>query len=138
MYASGGEVWDATLIHAYVRFNMNRYATQTTSQKPYCRLNVHCRRFYVLQVLHPIGDYSTCVLFTRWGRVGERGFSQQRARLSFVAAGTTSYDYFLQGPFEPTIAISEFKKRFRHRTGMKWENRISAVSAKSCESEKVA
>ena len=91
----------------------------------------------MLQLLHPVGNDSACVLFTRWGRVGERGFSKHRARHPFVAAGTTSYDDFFQGPFEPAVAISEFKKRFRHRTGTKWENRGSTIPAKPCEDQKV-
>lgn len=33
-------------------------------------------RFYVIQLLHPIDNESSCWLYTRWGRVGERGQSQ--------------------------------------------------------------
>lgn len=35
-------------------------------------------RFYVMQVLHPIGNPASCVLYVRWGRVGEKGQSQTK------------------------------------------------------------
>lgn len=38
-------------------------------------------RFYVLQLLHRNGDSSSCTLFTRWGRVGEEGKTQTKARI---------------------------------------------------------
>ena len=137
VYTSGGEDWDATLTHANLRFNSNKCVNPTISREPCCRLNVHCHRFYVLQLLHPVGNDSACVLFTRWGRVGERGSSQHKARQPFLVAGTTPHYDSLQGPFEPTIAISEFKKQFRHRTGIKWENRGSTISANTRESQSV-
>ena len=35
-------------------------------------------KFYALQLLHPQNDSANYVLFTRWGRVGEQGSSQQK------------------------------------------------------------
>ena len=137
VYASGGVDWDATLTCADLRHNSNKYVTTTTSRKPCCRLNVHCRRFYVLQLLHPVGNDSACVLFMRWGRVGERGLSQHTVRRPFVVAGAASHGDSLQGLLEPTFAISDFKRRFRYRTGTKWENRGSTVSVKPREIQRV-
>jgi poly [ADP-ribose] polymerase len=35
-------------------------------------------KFYVLQLLHPKDDPANSILFTRWGRVGEQGASQEK------------------------------------------------------------
>ena len=43
-------------------------------------LIVDIRRFYVIQVLHPVGNDNNCTLFTRWGRVGENGQQQKKVR----------------------------------------------------------
>jgi len=137
VYAGGGEVWDATLNQTNLSKNANKYVSLKPSRRPCRWLNAHCRRFYVLQLLHPIGNSSACVLFTRWGRVGETGISQLKVRHSFVVVGTTSYDDSLQGPFAATIAISEFKKQFKSKTATKWEDRGTMVSAKSGESRRV-
>ncbi|KAF9652042.1 PARP-domain-containing protein [Thelephora ganbajun] len=93
VYAGNGEVWDATLNQTDLSKNANK--------------------FYVLQLLHPIGNDFSCVLFTRWGRVGEIGSSQRK------------------GPFPATTAISEFKKQFKSKTATNWEVRRSMTSAKS-------
>ena len=87
-------------------------------------------RFYVLQVLHPIGNDSTCLLFTRWGRVGEAGASQRKVGYPFIVTETASYNY-LQGPFSAPIAVSEFKKQFKSKTATNWESRRSMTSVKS-------
>ena len=138
MYASDGEVWDATLNQTDLSKNANKYVTLSFLRKPHRQLNAHCLRFYVLQLLHPIGNSSTCVLLTRWGRVGETGASQRKVRHLFAVTGTASYDDHLQGPFAATIAISEFKKQFKSKTATNWENRGAMVSAKSGKSRRVS
>ncbi len=54
-------VWDAMLNQTEIGKNANKY--------------------YVLQLLHPLGNTNECYLFTRWGRVGERGSSQLKVCL---------------------------------------------------------
>lgn len=44
-----------------------------------------CSRFYVLQLLHPIGNNSQSLLYTHWGRVGEDGQSQRKVVYTFVS-----------------------------------------------------
>jgi len=131
VYASDGEVWDATLNQTDLSKNANKYVTLRPARKPRRQLNAHCRRFYVLQLLHPIGNNSACVLLTRWGRVGETGASQRKVRQPFAVTGTTPYNDSLQGPFAATIAISEFRKQFKSKTATNWEDRRAMVSAKS-------
>lgn len=46
-------------------------------EKHHCKLRRR-DRFYVLQLLHPIGNASNCLLFLRWGRTGENGASQTK------------------------------------------------------------
>ena len=41
-------------------------------------MNVVLPRFYVLQLLHPVGNDSQVTLFTCWGRVGESGQNQKK------------------------------------------------------------
>ena len=53
-------VWDAMLNQTDLEKNANKY--------------------YVLQVLHPIGNENQCFLYTRWGRVGESGTSLTKVR----------------------------------------------------------
>ncbi|KAF8610399.1 PARP-domain-containing protein [Ceratobasidium sp. AG-I] len=69
-------------------------------------------KFYALQLLHPLNDSANCVLFTRWGRVGEQGSSQQK------------------GPFPAKQAIAEFKKQFKAKTAAAWESRKTMVPKK--------
>ena len=130
VYTTDGEVWDATLNQTDLSKNANKYVTLMSSCEPCGRLNVRCRRFYVLQLLHPIGNNSACVLLTRWGRVGEIGSSQRKVRHLFAAAGTFFY-VDSQGPFAATTAISEFKKQFKSKTATNWEDRRSMIAAKS-------
>lgn len=85
----------------------------------------------MLQLLHPIGNDSSCVLFTRWGRVGEAGASQRKVGCFFAVTKAAPYDASIQGPFLATTAISEFKKQFKSKTATNWESRRSMVSAKS-------
>ncbi|KAI0770930.1 poly polymerase catalytic domain-containing protein [Trametes elegans] len=75
-------------------------------------LGKNANKFYVLQLLHPIGNNSQCVLFTRWGRVGENGQSQKK------------------GPWPPAIAVNEFKKQFKAKAGVEWERRVGMAPKK--------
>ncbi len=91
----------------------------------------HCYRFYLLQLLHPIGNNASCILHTRWGRVGENGQSQQKVCtlqagmcVGFVA------DSVLQGPWPAATAVNEFKKQFKAKAGVSWEQRVGMVPAK--------
>ncbi|QRW00536.1 poly(ADP)-ribose polymerase PARP protein [Ceratobasidium sp. AG-Ba] len=74
--------------------------------------NNNNNKFYVLQLLHPQSDSANCLLFTRWGRVGETGASQQK------------------GPFPVKQAITEFKKQFKSKTGANWDDRKNMVPKK--------
>ncbi|EUC67320.1 poly(ADP)-ribose polymerase PARP protein, putative [Rhizoctonia solani AG-3 Rhs1AP] len=69
-------------------------------------------KFYVLQLLHPKSDPANIILFTRWGRVGEKGASQEK------------------GPFPAKQAIQEFKKQFKGKAGANWEDRKTMVPKK--------
>ncbi|CEL52142.1 poly [Rhizoctonia solani AG-1 IB] len=69
-------------------------------------------KFYVLQLLHPKADATNIVLFTRWGRVGEQGASQEK------------------GPFPAKQAIQEFKKQFKSKCAANWEDRKTMVAKK--------
>ncbi|KAH7104705.1 PARP-domain-containing protein, partial [Auriculariales sp. MPI-PUGE-AT-0066] len=91
VYSGGGEVWDAML-------------NQTDPIK-------NANKFYVIQVLHNIGNDASCILFTRWGRVGEDGQSQTK------------------GSFPPSVAIEEFKKQFKSKTSINWEQRRTSTSS---------
>ncbi|KAI0668738.1 poly polymerase catalytic domain-containing protein [Trametes maxima] len=75
-------------------------------------LGKNANKFYVLQLLHPIGNSGNCVLFTRWGRVGENGQSQKK------------------GPWPPGVAVSEFKKQFKAKAGVDWEARVGMAPKK--------
>ncbi len=62
-------------------------------------------KFYRIQVLRqPDGRYQT---WTRWGRVGEGGQS--------AGLGVTSLD----------VALKQFNKKFKDKSGLSWENRGS-------------
>lgn len=130
VYASDGEVWDATLNQTNLSKNANKYVSLISLWEPLSQPNPHHHRFYVLQLLHPIGNNTSCVLFTRWGRVGETGSSQRKVRYFFSVTTTASYGS-LQGPFAAMIAISEFKKQFKSKTATNWEDRRLMLSAKS-------
>lgn len=69
-------VWDAMLNQTDLGKNANKCATPVLKGHSY-PLTV-CYRFYLLQLLHPIGNNASCILHTRWGRVGENGQSQQK------------------------------------------------------------
>ncbi|KAF9229724.1 PARP-domain-containing protein [Gyrodon lividus] len=92
VYSDGTTVWDAMLNQTELGSNKNK--------------------FYVIQLLHPIGNDAACMLYTRWGRVGENGQSQQK------------------GPWPSSTAVNEFKKQFRSKTGVAWENRHGMTAAK--------
>jgi poly [ADP-ribose] polymerase len=74
--------------------------------------NLPLHRFYVIQILHPIGNDGSCTLFTRWGRVGENGQQQKK------------------GPFPTSVAIAEFKKQFKAKAATDWENRVGMTAKK--------
>ncbi|PFH54702.1 hypothetical protein AMATHDRAFT_52452 [Amanita thiersii Skay4041] len=94
VYSSAEGVWDAMLNQTVVSANQNK------------------NKFYVIQLLHPVGNNSSCVLYTRWGRVGEGGQNQ------------------VKGPFTSQIAVTEFKKQFRSKTGVAWEQRVGMTARK--------
>ncbi|KAG5642504.1 hypothetical protein DXG03_002701 [Asterophora parasitica] len=94
VYANGGDIWDAML-------NQTDLSGSTNSNK-----------FYVLQLLHPIGSNAQCFLYTRWGRVGEDGKNQ------------------LKGPWPASTAIGEFKKQFKAKAAVNWEDRVGMVPKK--------
>ncbi|KAK7688213.1 hypothetical protein QCA50_008583 [Cerrena zonata] len=85
VYTNEEGIWDAMLGRTDVGKNANR--------------------FYVIQLLHPIEDDSSCILYHRWGRVGENGQTQKK------------------GPFPSSEAISAFRKHFKTKTGSDWTNR---------------
>ncbi|KIO19815.1 hypothetical protein M407DRAFT_222126 [Tulasnella calospora MUT 4182] len=87
--ANNGEVYDAMLHQTDVGKNSNK--------------------FYVIQLLHPIGNNGQCTLFTRWGRTGENGQTQKK------------------GPFSLDTAIGEFEKQFKSKTVATWANRKNMV-----------
>ncbi|KAG1769586.1 poly polymerase catalytic domain-containing protein [Suillus occidentalis] len=92
VYSNAENVWDAMLNQTEVGSNKNK--------------------FYVIQLLHPIGNNAQCSLYTRWGRVGESGSSQ------------------IKGPWPSANAISEFQKQFRSKSGVAWPQRFGMVAAK--------
>ncbi|KIJ21425.1 hypothetical protein PAXINDRAFT_95005 [Paxillus involutus ATCC 200175] len=92
VYSDGTNVWDAMLNLTEVGSNKNK--------------------FYVIQLLHPIGNDASSMLYTRWGRVGENGQSQQK------------------GPWPSSMATNEFRKQFRAKTGVAWENRHGMSAGK--------
>ncbi|KAF8954823.1 poly polymerase catalytic domain-containing protein [Flammula alnicola] len=94
VYSNDEGVWDAMLNQTDVSGNQNK------------------NKFYVLQLLHPIGNPSSCALFTRWGRVGENGQCQTK------------------GSWASSVAISEFKKQFKSKTACAWEVRHGMVPRK--------
>jgi predicted DNA-binding WGR domain protein len=63
-------------------------------------------KFYRLQVLEDIraGSFLT---WTHWGRIGDRGQNKVLAN----------------GSSNPAAAIQEFEKKFKDKTGLKWEDR---------------
>lgn len=92
VYSNAESVWDAMLNQTEVGSNKNK--------------------FYVIQLLHPIGNDTKCCLYTRWGRVGENGSSQ------------------IKGPWLSFLAINEFKKQFKSKSGVAWPQRFGMVAAK--------
>ncbi|KAF8887759.1 PARP-domain-containing protein [Infundibulicybe gibba] len=94
VYTDSEGVWDAMLNQTDVSSNQNK------------------NKYYVLQLLHPIDNPSQSILFTRWGRVGENGASQNK------------------GPWPAATAINEFKKQFKSKAGVAWEARVGMVPKK--------
>ncbi|THH26583.1 hypothetical protein EUX98_g7607 [Antrodiella citrinella] len=75
-------------------------------------VGANANKFYVIQVVHPIGNDNSCTLFTRWGRVGENGQQQRK------------------GPFSSSVAVAEFKKQFKAKTSTNWEQRHGMATKK--------
>ncbi|CAL1697247.1 unnamed protein product [Somion occarium] len=71
-----------------------------------------CSGMVATHQVYANGVDSSCVLFTRWGRVGENGQQQQK------------------GPFAASLAVSEFKKQFKAKAGVNWEQRHGMVPRK--------
>ncbi|KAJ6569595.1 PARP-domain-containing protein [Mycena capillaripes] len=94
VYSNAEGVWDAMLNQTNIDGSNNN------------------NKFYVLQLLHPIGNDSQSVLFTRWGRVGADGQTQ------------------VKGPWPSATAINEFKKQFKAKAAANWEDRVG-MKAKS-------
>lgn len=92
VYADAEEILDARLNQTEISGNKNK--------------------FYILQLLHPIGNSGACQLFTRWGRVGENGQCQ------------------LKGPWNPATAVNEFKKQFKAKAGVDWVNKNGMTARK--------
>ncbi|TDL28933.1 PARP-domain-containing protein [Rickenella mellea] len=92
VYANSEDVWDAMLNQTDLGKNANK--------------------FYVIQLLHPIGNGTSCLLYVRWGRVGENGASQTK------------------GPFSSSQGVTEFKKQFRSKTATPWEQRKGMTAKK--------
>ncbi|KAG1749621.1 poly polymerase catalytic domain-containing protein [Suillus paluster] len=92
VYSNAESVWDAMLNQTEVGSNKNK--------------------FYVIQLLHVVGDDTQCLLCTRWGRVGENGQSQ------------------VKGLWPSVSAINEFKKQFKSKSGVAWPQRFGMVAAK--------
>ncbi|KAJ7596840.1 poly polymerase catalytic domain-containing protein [Mycena floridula] len=69
-------------------------------------------KYYILQLLHPIGNPASSLLYTRWGRVGENGSTQ------------------VKGPFSANEAVVQFKKQFQTKAGVKWEARVGMEAKK--------
>jgi poly [ADP-ribose] polymerase len=67
-------------------------------------------RFYVIQLLHPIGNENNCILYTRWGRVGENGQKGKNPSFPMVTA------------------INEFKKQFKAKAATDWEKRVGMTA----------
>ncbi|DBA71958.1 TPA: Poly [ADP-ribose] polymerase 3 [Trebouxia sp. C0005] len=68
-------------------------------------------KFYRMQLLRE--DSSEHWLWTRWGRVGDKGQSQ------------------LQGPFDADTGLREFKKKFRSKVGATFEDKEEARKVRS-------
>ncbi|KAI0727024.1 PARP-domain-containing protein [Fomitopsis betulina] len=85
-------IWDATLNQTDIGKNANK--------------------FYVIQVLHPVGNDKDCTLFTRWGRVGENGQQQKKGGMSAATA------------------VSAFKAQFKAKAAVNWEQRHGMIAKK--------
>jgi len=81
VYSNAEGVWDAMLNQTDVGDNKNKCVLPFYYS---CQQLTNVSRFYVLQLLHPIGNDSSCILFTRWGRVGENGQTQKKVCLIFL------------------------------------------------------
>ncbi|KAH7100308.1 poly polymerase catalytic domain-containing protein [Auriculariales sp. MPI-PUGE-AT-0066] len=84
-----GEIYDATLNQTNISNNNNK--------------------FYIVQLLAPKNSNATCILFTRWGRVGENGATQ------------------IKGPWPAAEAEQFFKDQFKSKSGIQFEQRRTAA-----------
>jgi poly [ADP-ribose] polymerase len=66
-------------------------------------------KFYKIQLVVQGGKY---YLYTKWGRVGEKGKGQKK------------------GPFNENTAIANFKKQFHTKSGNNWDQRSKFVEKK--------
>ncbi|KAH8928429.1 PARP-domain-containing protein [Atractiella rhizophila] len=90
VYVDGkGEVYDAMLNQTNAGSNNNK--------------------FYILQLLHPKGDTSNVILFTKWGRVGENGATQ------------------MKGPWDADQAVKEFCKQFKSKAAADFSKRRTMI-----------
>jgi poly [ADP-ribose] polymerase len=81
-----GEVWDGMLNQTNIGKNANKCIHFVNNMHA---VNLYSR-FYVLQLLHPTGNNSSCILHTRWGRVGESGQKLTKVRRDYVFKSTVS------------------------------------------------
>lgn len=148
VYSGDGEVWDACVpVATFFAFPetlaQKRSQPDGPQQKrqqvrlvllsptPRSVLTALPLRFYVLQLLHPIGDNSSCILFTRWGPfaafyylvLADRAYrSCRRERpephqgAHYVRLVLDPADDRSQGPWPASTAINEFKKQFKAKT----------------------
>lgn len=84
----------------------------------------------MLQLLHPVGNNSNCILYTRWGRVGENGQSQKKVRTQRVDSRSSANGVITKGPWPPSMAVNEFKKQFKAKAGVDWEQRVGMAPKK--------
>ena len=112
VYSDAEDVYDAMLNQSSIQRNNNK--CECAGSRRVALLTVD-RTVYVIQLLHPIGNANSVYLFTRWGRVGERG--QQATK----------------GPWGPAGAIAQFKKQFKAKTATDWDDRRSMTGAQNSE-----
>ncbi|KAJ7599453.1 PARP-domain-containing protein [Mycena floridula] len=93
VYSNDDGDWDALLSYSEVKPLINK------------------NKFYVIQLLYD-GSKDSIHVYTRWGRVGEKGVQR------------------LNGPLTETEGIAQFKTHFKLKTGIKWEDRDTKTPKK--------
>jgi predicted DNA-binding WGR domain protein len=104
------DIWDARLNQTEISGNKNK--------------------FYILQLLHPIGNSAATKLFTRWGHVGENGQTQFKVNYFAVFAPPHLSSADFKGPWDPATAVQEFKKQFKAKAGVDWTNKKGMTAKK--------